>query len=417
MEQPTLAHTFADALPDMAVPMPGTDLPDAKLIVLNEPLAGELGLDTEWLRSRDGVAWLAGAAGGHATAYAGHQFGQFVPVLGDGRALLLGDIGGYELQLKGSGPTPFSRPGSDGLGAVGPMLREYLVSEFMHAIGIPTTRALAVIRTGEKVIRQQGQVPAGIVVRTASSHLRVGSLQYAAQKSRELVADVVALAGFDGPAALLDTVIDRQIDLVNRWMRVGFVHGVMNTDNAALSGETIDYGPCAFTQRFDGAALFSSIDAQGRYAFGNQPGIVAWNMVRLAETLLPELGQEKAQELLSTLQSRWDAAWQRYVGGHAEGLILAEDITTYNREHGIVFGGVTAFEYGDAPDGSPYPGPIYIPRNHMLQDAITKAERDGDVAPYLALLNAVTHPYDEDAGEEWMAQPEKPGPFTTFCGT
>lgn len=417
MEQPTLAHTFADALPDMAVPMPGTHIQDAELIVLNEPHARELGLDPDWLRSDEGVAWLAGSAGGHATAYSGHQFGQFVPVLGDGRAMLLGDINGREIQLKGSGLTPFSRPGSDGLGAIGPMLREYLVSEFMHAIGIPTTRALAVIRTGEKVIRQQGQVPAGIVVRTASSHLRVGSLQYAAQKSRELVADVVALAGFDGPAALLDTVIDRQIDLVNRWMRVGFVHGVMNTDNAALSGETIDYGPCAFTQRFDGAALFSSIDAQGRYAFGNQPGIVAWNMVRLAETLLPELGQEKAQELLSTLQSRWDAAWQRYVGGHAEGLILAEDITTYNREHGIVFGGVTAFEYGDAPDGSPYPGPIYIPRNHMLQDAITKAERDGDVAPYLALLNAVTHPYDEDAGEEWMAQPEKPGPFTTFCGT
>ena len=417
MEQPTLAHTFADALPDMAVPMPGTHIQDAELIVLNEPHARELGLDPDWLRSDEGVAWLAGSAGGHATAYSGHQFGQFVPVLGDGRAMLLGNINGREIQLKGSGLTPFSRPGSDGLGAIGPMLREYLVSEFMHAIGIPTTRALAVIRTGEKVIRQQGQVPAGIVVRTASSHLRVGSLQYAAQKSRDLVADVVALAGFDGPAALLDTVIDRQIDLVNRWMRVGFVHGVMNTDNAALSGETIDYGPCAFTQRFDGAALFSSIDAQGRYAFGNQPGIVAWNMVRLAETLLPELGQEKAQELLSTLQSRWDAAWQRYVGGHAEGLILAEDITTYNREHGIVFGGVTAFEYGDAPDGSPYPGPIYIPRNHMLQDAITKAERDGDVAPYLALLNAVTHPYDEDAGEEWMAQPEKPGPFTTFCGT
>lgn len=417
MEQPTLAHTFADALPDMAVPVSGTDLPDAELIVLNEAHARELGLDPDWLRSAEGVAWLAGSAGGHATAYSGHQFGQFVPVLGDGRAMLLGDIDGREIQLKGSGLTPFSRPGSDGLGAIGPMLREYLVSEFMHAIGIPTTRALAVIRTGEKVIRQQGQVPAGIVVRTASSHLRVGSLQYAAQKSRDLVADVVALAGFDGPAALLDTVIDRQIDLVNRWMRVGFVHGVMNTDNAALSGETIDYGPCAFTQRFDGAALFSSIDAQGRYAFGNQPGIVAWNMVRLAETLLPEPGQEKAQELLSTLQSRWDAAWQRYVGGHAEGLILAEDITTYNREHGIVFGGVTAFEYGDAPDGSPYPGPIYIPRNHMLQDAITKAERDGDVAPYLALLNAVTHPYDEDAGEEWMAQPEKPGPFTTFCGT
>ncbi|WP_408911661.1 protein adenylyltransferase SelO family protein [Corynebacterium gottingense] len=411
MHQPTLAHTFADALPDMAVPLPGTQVPGAELIVLNAPLARELGLDPDWLRSPEGVAWLAGSAGGHATAYSGHQFGQFVPVLGDGRALLLGDIGGREIQLKGSGLTPFSRPGSDGLGAIGPMLREYLISEFMHAIGIPTTRSLAVLRTGETVVRQQGPVPAGIVVRVATSHLRVGSLQYAAQQSRDLVGDVIAAAGFDGPAELLDTVIDRQIDLVNRWMRVGFVHGVMNTDNVALSGETIDYGPCAFTQRFDGAASFSSIDAQGRYAFGNQPGILAWNMVRLAETLLPELGQEQAQEILSTLQTRWDGAWGRYVGAHAEGLVLAEDITAYNREHGMPFGGT------DPNEDDTYPGPIYIPRNHMLDAAITAAERDGDVAAYLALLQAVTHPYDEAAGEEWMAQPEKPGPFRTFCGT
>ena len=411
MEQPTLAHTFADALPDMAVPLPGTQVPGAELIVLNEPLARELGLDPDWLRSDDSVAWLAGSAGGHATAYSGHQFGQFVPVLGDGRALLLGDTNGREIQLKGSGLTPFSRPGSDGLGAIGPMLREYLISEFMHAIGIPTTRSLAVLRTGETVVRQQGPVPAGIVVRVATSHLRVGSLQYAAQQSRDLVGDVIAAAGFDGPAELLDTVIDRQIDLVNRWMRVGFVHGVMNTDNVALSGETIDYGPCAFTQRFDGAASFSSIDAQGRYAFGNQPGILAWNMVRLAETLLPELGQERAQEILSTLQARWDKTWSHYVGAHAEGLMLAQDITTYNREHGMPFGGTEPNK-----DGT-YPGPIYIPRNHMLDAAITAAERDGDVAAYLALLQAVTHPYDEAAGEEWMAQPEKPGPFRTFCGT
>ena len=411
MHQPTLAHTFADALPDMAVPLPGTQVPGAELIVLNEPLARELGLDPDWLRSPEGVAWLAGSAGGHATAYSGHQFGQFVPVLGDGRALLLGDISGREIQLKGSGLTPFSRPGSDGLGAIGPMLREYLISEFMHAIGIPTTRSLAVLRTGETVVRQQGPVPAGIVVRVATSHLRVGSLQYAAQQPRDLVGDVIAAAGFDGPAELLDTVIDRQIDLVNRWMRVGFVHGVMNTDNVALSGETIDYGPCAFTQRFDGAASFSSIDAQGRYAFGNQPGILAWNMVRLAETLLPELGQEQAQEILSTLQARWDGAWGRYVGAHAEGLVLAEDITAYNREHGMPFGGT------DPNEDDTYPGPIYIPRNHMLDAAITSAERDGDVAAYLALLQAVTHPYDEAAGEEWMAQPEKPGPFRTFCGT
>ena len=203
---------------------------------------------------------------------------------------------------------------------------------------------------------------------------------------RDSVADVIAAAGFDGPERLLDTVIHKQVDLVSRWMSVGFVHGVMNTDNVALSGETIDYGPCAFTQRFDGAASFSSIDAQRRYAFGNQPNILAWNMVRLAETLLPELGQERAQEILSTMQTRWDAAWNTYVGDVADELALAEDITTFNRKIGMVFGGHSAFEYGDAPDGSPYPGPIYIPRNHMLQDAIDTAERDGDFGAYLASL-------------------------------
>ena len=180
----------------MAAAVPGTSFHGARLVVLNEPLAAELGLDAQWLRSPEGVAWLSGASGGHATAYAGHQFGQFVPLLGDGRALLLGDVTDArgtrrEIQLKGSGPTPFSRPGSDGFGAIGPMLREYLVSEFMHAAGVPTTRSLAVLDTGESVIRQQGRVPGGIVVRVARSHLRVGSVQYAATKSSQLVADVV----------------------------------------------------------------------------------------------------------------------------------------------------------------------------------------------------------------------------------
>ena len=184
----SLSHSFAEALPGMAVEVEGTRWPAAELMVLNEPLAHELGLDVAWLRSEDGIAWLAGADGGHATAYAGHQFGQFVPLLGDGRALLLGNVAdGREIQLKGSGPTPFSRPGSDGLGAIGPMLREYLVSEFMHAIGIPTTRSLAVVATGETVVRQQGHVPGGIVARVARSHLRVGSVQYAALHSHDLL--------------------------------------------------------------------------------------------------------------------------------------------------------------------------------------------------------------------------------------
>lgn len=403
--QPNLNHAFAEALPELAREARAADFPAPALVTLNEPLAHDLGLDPAWLRSDEGVAWLAGSAGGHATAYAGHQFGQFVPVLGDGRALLLGDIGGREIQLKGSGPTPFSRPGSDGKGAIGPMLREYLVSEFMHAVGVPTTRSLAVLTTGEKVLRQQGAVPGGIVVRVARSHLRVGTMQYAATQSAELVEKVVRAAGFNDPGELLRNVVDRQLELVVRWMRLGFVHGVMNTDNTALSGETIDYGPCAFTERFVGSAKFSSIDVAGRYAFGNQPNIIAWNLTRLAEALLPVLEQAAAEEILGTVQQRWDHHWARHFGGaesstesSTENLAGATDITTFNREHGG--------------------GPIFVPRNRMLDRAITAAERDGDYAPYRQLLAAVTDPYNPAAGPEWMTRPEgDESPFVTYCGT
>ncbi|MCP1386610.1 protein adenylyltransferase SelO family protein [Corynebacterium sp. TA-R-1] len=401
MAQPNLNHTFAAALPDMVREVPGTHFPAAELVVLNEPLARDLGLDPAWLRSADGVQWLTGAAGGHATAYAGHQFGQCVPVLGDGRALLLGDIGGRELQLKGSGRTPFSRPGSDGFGALGPMLREYLVSEFMHAVGVPTTRSLAVLTTGDQVIRQQGQVPGGIVVRVSQSHLRVGSVQYAATQSEALVADVVAAAGFEDAGLLLADVMSRQMELVARWMRIGFVHGVMNTDNTTLSGETIDYGPCAFTERFVGNAVFSSIDRQGRYAFGNQPTIIAWNLARLAEALLPVIPMARAQTIVGNAQNVWDEHWAQWVGEHADGLAAAEDITTYNREHGI--------------NGEP--GPIFIPRNGMLETAIAQAEQHGNLAPYRELLAAVTDPYNPEAGPEWMKAPEGAFDYTTFCGT
>lgn len=229
-----LTHGFADVLPQMVAEVAPTGFSDAELVVLNEPLACELGLDVQWLRSPAGVQWLTGGWGGHATAYAGHQFGQFVPLLGDGRALLIGTLlhtdnagrqSAREIQCKGSGRTPFSRPGADGMGAIGPMLREYLVSEFMHAVGVPTTRSLAVVDTGEMVIRQQGQVPAGIVVRVAASHLRVGSVQYAATQSAELLEAVVRAAGFSDAAALLEGVLGRQLDLVAQWMRLGFVHG------------------------------------------------------------------------------------------------------------------------------------------------------------------------------------------------
>lgn len=401
MNHPQLAHTLAEALPEFAHAEPGTKFENPQLVALNEPLAEELGLDVAWLKSDDGLRFLSGASGGHAMAYAAHQFGQFVPLLGDGRALLLGDTAGYEIQLKGSGLTTFSRPGTDGVGAIGPMLREHLVSTFMHAVGVPTTRSLAVLSTGGTVIRQNGAVPGGIVVRVAKSHLRVGTVQYAATQSEELTRKVVEAAGFDTAEEMLRTVTRRQFDLVAHWMRLGFVHGVMNTDNVALSGETIDYGPCAFTERFDGSASFSSIDRQRRYAFGNQPNIIAWNMARLAEALYPRLGAEKVDEYVKTVQPAWDEAWAKWIGSDHDGLNAAADITTYNREHGI--------------DGTP--GPIFIPRNQMLQEAIDAAELRGDYAPYNELLAAVSDPYNEKAGPEWMARPEGQLPFVTFCGT
>ena len=330
MQRPQLAHTLADALPELAHEEPGTQFENPQLVALNEPLAQELGLDVAWLKSDDGLKFLSGGYGGHAMAYAAHQFGQFVPLLGDGRALLLGDIAGREIQLKGSGLTAFSRPGTDGVGAIGPMLREHLVSAFMHAVGVPTTRSLAVLATGGTVIRQNGAVPGGIVVRVAASHLRVGSVQYAATQSEALTQKVVEAAGFNDAEDMLRTVTRRQFDLVAHWMRLGFVHGVMNTDNVALSGETIDYGPCAFTERFDGSASFSSIDRQGRYAFGNQPNIIAWNMARLAEALYPLLGAGTVDEYVKTVQAQWDTAWQRWIGDDHEGLNAAADITTYN---------------------------------------------------------------------------------------
>ena len=402
MHYPELHHHFAEALPDMVAPVAPTHFPNAQVSCLNEPLASALGLDSEWLRGDEGIAWMCGATGGMATAYAGHQFGTFVPLLGDGRATLLGNRNGYEIQLKGSGRTPFSRPGSDGKGPLTAMLREYLVSEYMHEIGIPTTRALAVINTGERIMRNSGPVRAGIVVRVARSHLRVGSVQYAATQSHELLEAVVHAAGFDAAERLLEGVVDKQLELVAQWMRYGFVHGVMNTDNTALSGETIDYGPCAFTQAFEPHACFSSIDRHGRYCFGAQPNVIAWNLVRLAEALLPLMPESSANNILATIPERWEDAVVRWFGPEGlDAVVGTDDLAAYNREHGI----------------NRRPGPLYMPRNFALQEALDAVEHDDDYAPFTALLQAVTHPYDPGAGEPWMLEPEPEAAFTTFCGT
>ena len=314
-----LEHRFADALPELAVDWQAETAPGPTLLALDEELAGDLGLDPAWLRTEEGLRLLTGEqppAGARPVAqgYAGHQFGGYSPRLGDGRALLLGELTDREgrlrdLHLKGSGRTPWSR-GGDGLAVVGPMLREHLVSAAMHALGVPTTRSLGVVATGRAVQREQ-PLPGAVLARVASSHLRVGTLQYAValdhqQPGAGLVRRVVEHAATrhhphvldaDVPAlALLEEVTRVQAELVASWMSVGFVHGVMNTDNVTLSGETIDYGPCAFLDGFDQAAVFSSIDTGGRYAFGQQPAITQWNLARMAETLLPLVVEHTARQ-------------------------------------------------------------------------------------------------------------------------
>src|SRR6266851_1047233 len=311
-----------------------TPVTSPRLIKLNRPLAIHLGLDPDRLSTPEGTEILAGkripdGADPIAMAYAGHQFGHFVPQLGDGRAILLGEVIDADgvrrdIQLKGSGPTPFSRRG-DGRAALGPVLREYVVSEAMAALGIPTTRALAAVVTGETVARET-LLPGAVLTRVAASHIRVGTFQYFAARGDteglRLLADHVIARHYPDAAAaehpyraLLENVVRRQADLIARWMLVGFIHGVMNTDNMSIAGETIDYGPCAFMDHYDPATVFSSIDHHGRYAYANQPRIAAWNLTRFAETLLPLLANDEtkaiaeAEEALGGFALRFQASY------------------------------------------------------------------------------------------------------------
>src|SRR5579875_1006868 len=298
--------SYAREVPGLSVPWTAASAPAPELKVLNAELAVELGVDPAVLREPPGVALLAGRAPEGVTtvaqAYAGHQFGVYSPRLGDGRAVLLGEVidargRRRDLHLKGSGRTRFAR-GGDGKAVLGPMLREYVIGEAMHGLGIPTTRALAVTTTGERVLRAEGAQPGAVLARVAASHLRVGTFQYAAAAGDpgqlRALADYAIARHYpeaaDAPNRYLDLyrrVVGAQASLVARWMLAGFVHGVMNTDNTTISGETIDYGPCAFMDAFDPATVFSSIDQRGRYAYGNQPGVLQWNLARLAEALLP----------------------------------------------------------------------------------------------------------------------------------
>jgi uncharacterized protein YdiU (UPF0061 family) len=477
-----LGDRFAGELGEMALPWQAEQAPDPRLLVLNERLATELGWDPAWLRSAEGLRLLVGnlvpaGATPVAQAYAGHQFGGFVPRLGDGRALLLGEVVDADgrlrdLHLKGSGRTPFAR-GGDGLAAVGPMLREYVVSEAMHALGIPTTRSLAVVATGRPVYRET-VLPGAVLTRVASSHLRVGSFQYARATGdvdllRRLADHAIARHHADaGEAerpylALFEAVVAAQASLVARWMLVGFVHGVMNTDNMTISGETIDYGPCAFMEAFDPATVYSSIDHGGRYAYGNQPVVAEWNLARLAEALLPlidddhERAIELAVESLGTFRPLYNAAWSagmRAKLGLPEGLedavatSLFDELLTLLQEnhvdHTSFFRALGAAARNDAeparnlfldlarfdgwaerwralgPDAAAMDrvNPVYIPRNHLVEEALDAAT-DDDLEPLARLLDAVSAPFVERPGLLRYAAPAPQdfGAYRTFCGT
>src|SRR6201991_3789489 len=328
-------HTYASLPENFFARVAPTPVISPRLIKLNRPLAVHLGLDPELLSSPEGAEILAGkripeGADPIAMAYAGHQFGHFVPQLGDGRAILLGEVIDADgvrrdIQLKGSGPTPFSRRG-DGRAALGPVLREYVVSEAMAALGVPTTRSLAAVVTGESVMRET-MLPGAVLTRVASSHIRVGTFQFFASRGdtdgvKKLADHVIARHYPDIGMAerpyheLLERVVARQAELVARWLLVGFIHGVMNTDNTSISGETIDYGPCAFMDDYNPGQVFSSIDEMGRYAYGNQPRIALWNLTRLAECLLPLFSDdqdkaiEQAQFALGEFAEKFAAAYQ-----------------------------------------------------------------------------------------------------------
>lgn len=476
-----LQDRFFRELPEMAVRWQAETPADLRLLVLNERLAGELGLDAAWLRSPDGLRFLTGnlvpsTAVPVAQAYSGHQFGGFVPRLGDGRALLLGELVDEagrmrDIALKGSGPTPFAR-GGDGLAAVGPMLREYIVSEAMHALGVPTTRSLAVVGTGRPVLRE-AELPGAVLTRVASSHLRVGSFQFAASTGdlgllRRLADHAIArhhpdAAGAARPyLALFEAVVAVQASLIARWMLIGFVHGVMNTDNMTISGETIDYGPCAFMEAYDPDTVFSSIDFWGRYAYGNQPVVAGWNLARFAETLLPLLSDNVeeavalAEQSFGVFQREYDAVWLSGMGAKLgisdvgpkdfQGLVdtLLELLKQSHVDHTSFFRHLGQAARGDAepvrglfidlagfdewmsrwralgPDAEVMDSanPIYIPRNHLVEETLTAATA-GDLGPLEQLLAAVTAPYDERPGLERYASPapEDFGKYQTFCGT
>lgn len=482
-------NTYAKLPEHFFVKQEPSSVPDAQLIRVNEELAAQLSIDPTWLQSNEGIGMLSGnlmpeGAEPLAQAYAGHQFGGFVPQLGDGRAILLGEVvdtsgNRRDIQLKGSGRTPFSR-GGDGKSALGPVIREYILSEAMHALGVPTTRALAAVTTGENVLRDDGPLAGAVFTRVAASHIRVGTFQYfAARKNTEAVRKLAdyamarhypeCLATTDQPTsnapylAFLKAVMKAQAELVAHWMSLGFIHGVMNTDNTAISGETIDYGPCAFIDDFHPDCVFSSIDVNGRYAWGNQPNIAYWNLTRLAETLLPLLDPDKDKAISiaeSTLDEFSDYFSQQYMSRFRAKFGLSESapdsilqdglslIANQQIDFTLFFHNLTRVAAGDEPailsemfgDSEPFTfwfkkwqdeidtaqspsdmraaNPILIPRNHRVEQVIQSAYA-GDYAPFHRLTEALRQPFCEQENYSDLETPPRPEEIVhaTFCGT
>jgi len=480
-------NSYARSFEGFFVPCQAAPAVAPKLLQLNHALAEELGLDPAALDSEAGLAVFSGnetpeGAEPLAQAYAGHQFGGFAGQLGDGRALLLGEVidtrqRRRDIQLKGSGPTPFSR-GGDGYSTLGPVLREYLIGESMHALGIPTTRALAAVATGRDVYRERA-LPGAVLTRVAASHIRIGTLQYFAarggvDKVRELTDYAIArhypdIANAESPyLAFFVAVADAQAALVAGWMSIGFIHGVMNTDNMAISGETLDYGPCAFMDTYNPGTVFSSIDTGGRYAYANQPNILPWNLTRLAETLIPlvdpdkdraiELLTEAIESVPSLYEAYWLAGMRSKLGLSTEDphdLDLVNDLlwvmkdgqadftlvfrrlaqavrgnsdpVRYLFEQSGAFDvwarrwrkrlkqdGVAAETRAQAMDRI---NPIYIPRNHKVEEALSTAVDREDMKPFSDLLAVLSRPFDEVAGNETYAEPVPDPSYKTFCGT
>ena len=481
-------NSFARSLEGFFKPCQAEPATAPTLLQFNHALAKELGLDPVALDSEAGLAIFSGNSTPEgseplAQAYAGHQFGGFSPQLGDGRALLLGEVidtqqRRRDIQLKGSGRTPFSR-GGDGLAAIGPVLREYLIGEAMHALGVPTTRALAAVATGKHVYREIA-LPGAILTRIAASHIRVGTFQYAGArgdilKVREL-ADYAIQRHYPDTSdaenpylAFFAAVADAQAALVARWMNIGFIHGVMNTDNMTISGETIDYGPCAFMDKYAASTVFSSIDQYGRYAYANQPEILTWNLARLAETLIPHVDtkKERAIELLTETieciqplyESYWLSGMRSKIGLTTEDILDEELINDLLKimeagqaDFTLVFRRLSKTLQGDSdavrnlfkePDAfnawvvrwqkrleqedivaettaqaMDRVNPIYIPRNHKVEESLAAAVNQ-DMRPFTKLLEVVIQPFDEVAGNEAYTEPAPTTNrrYQTFCGT